>query len=202
MDLPTRKKMRLQGYDYSASNLYFVTACLKKRSAVLWDVGADIIRPQPEADDIGLSSSNSDLYDAIRRGEIPLSPYGEIVKTAIENIPLHYRNIEILKYCVMPNHIHMIVRIVPVPKEESNPQKDGRIISAPALSTIVGLMKRWSSRQIGFSIWQKSFYDRIIWDELEYQETCNYIDSNPLNWREDEVDTYFFDPDALKEANP
>ncbi|MCC8196925.1 MAG: transposase [Ruminococcus sp.] len=202
MDLPRRKKMRLEGYDYSTSNLYFVTACVKNRSVVLWDVGADIIRPQPKAGTIGLSSSNSDLYNAIRRGEIPLSPYGETVKTAIENIPLHYGDVEIPKYCVMPNHIHMLVRILPITKGKSNLQKDGRIISAPTLSTVVGSMKRWSSRQIGFSIWQKSFYDRIIWNELEYQEACNYIDNNPLKWEEDDTVTYFFDPDALKEAQP
>ncbi|MCD7822966.1 MAG: transposase [Oscillospiraceae bacterium] len=202
MNLPERKKIRLQGYDYSGANLYFVTACLKNRSAVLWDVGADIIRPQPKANDIGLSPSNSDLYDAIRQGKIPLSPYGEIVKTAIENIPLHYRNVEMQRYCVMPNHIHMLVRILPIPEGERNPQKDGRIISAPTLSTIVGSMKRWSSRQIGFSVWQKSFYDRIIWNEIEYQEACNYIDNNPLKWKEDDTVTYFFNPEALKEVEP
>lgn len=30
-DLPRRKKIRLEGYDYSANGLYFVTICVTKK---------------------------------------------------------------------------------------------------------------------------------------------------------------------------
>ena len=46
MDLPKRKQIRLQGYDYSSNGVYFVTVCVKERMNLLWEnVGADIIRP-------------------------------------------------------------------------------------------------------------------------------------------------------------
>ena len=51
---------------------------------------------------------------------------------------------------------------------------------AAALSAIIGSMKRWVSKQIGYSIWQKSFYDSIIRDEQMYQEVWKYIDDNPV----------------------
>jgi len=36
-------------------------------------------------------------------------PYGETIKTAIENIPKYYAAVTVDKYAIMPNHIHMIV---------------------------------------------------------------------------------------------
>ena len=83
----------------------------------------------------------------------------------------------------MPNHIHMILVIVGV--DTIHPQTTGRIISAPTVSVIVGQMKRWVSKQIGFSCWQKSFYEHIIRNENEYQKICEYIENNPKKWAED-----------------
>ena len=41
-------------------------------------------------------------------------------------------------------------------------------------------MKRWVTKQIGISIWQKSFNDRILRNEKAYQEAWKYIENNPL----------------------
>ena len=54
------------------------------------------------------------------------------------------------------------------------------------LSVIIGSMKRWVSKQIGFSIWQKSFNDRIIRNEKGYLEVFKYIDENPNSWEGNE----------------
>ena len=107
--------------------------------------------------------------------EIRLSKYGKTVDAAIKEIPKKYENVFVDKFCIMPDHVHMILAI------EHDPC--GRIISAPTLSIIVGQMKRWVSKQIGFSMWQKSFYDRIIRDEDEYRQIWKYIDENPLRIR-------------------
>ncbi|MEG1270291.1 MAG: transposase, partial [Ruthenibacterium sp.] len=87
-------------------------------------------------------------------------------------ISSHYENVLVDKYCIMPDHVHMIVFIMP--------DKNGRIISAPTLSQVIGSMKRWVTKQIGFSVWQKSFNDRIIRNEKGYQEVWQYIEENPL----------------------
>jgi putative transposase len=152
MDLPKRKKIRLQGYDYSSCGVYFVTICVADRNTLLWDVGADIIRPRKPA----------------------LSQYGRTVAAAIDEIPRHYNNVVVDKYCIMPDHVHMILFILP--------EETGRMISAPTLSVVVGSMKRWVSKQSGLSIWQKSFSDRIIRDEQSYREVWRYIDENPLKY--------------------
>ncbi|MEG2106673.1 MAG: hypothetical protein RRY79_07790, partial [Clostridia bacterium] len=38
MDLPKRKKIRLEGYDYSSSGAYFVTICTYNRERILGDI--------------------------------------------------------------------------------------------------------------------------------------------------------------------
>ena len=74
----------------------------------------------------------------------------------------------------MPDHIHLILRI------ESN--TSGRMVSAPTISTAVGSMKRWVSKQIGKPIWQKSFYEHGIRNQQDYDEIWTYIDNNPLKY--------------------
>ena len=152
-ELPNRKPIRIEDYDYSTPGAYFITICTANREKIFWDgVGADIIRPE----------------------SIQLSSMGKISELAILQIAKHYENVVIDKYCIMPDHIHLILRI------ESD--IDGRIISAPTVSTVVGSMKRWISRQIGKSIWQKSFYDHGIRNQQDYDEIWQYIENNPLKY--------------------
>lgn len=103
-----------------------------------------------------------------------LSKIGSVVKTAIVQIPEHYPAVSVDKYCVMPDHIHMILSI--------NTDEDGRQIAAPTVSTVVGHMKRWVSMQLGHSIWQKSFYDHSIRNQQDYDEIWQYIENNPLKY--------------------
>ena len=48
-------------------------------------------------------------------------------------------------------------------------------------------MKGVISKRIGFSVWQKGFYDHVIRGERDYQEIWNYIEGNPYSWTEDEL---------------
>ena len=153
IDLPKRKPIRIENYDYSTPGTYFITVCTANREKIFWDgVGADIIRPE----------------------NVPLSIAGKIMEQGILQISEHYKNVSVDKYCVMPDHIHFILRI------ESD--IDGRMVSAPTVSTVVGSMKRWVSRQIGRSIWQKSFYDHGIRNQQDYDEIWQYIENNPLKY--------------------
>ena len=152
-ELPKRKPIRIEDYDYSSPGAYFITVCTANRKNILWNsVGADIIRPQ----------------------NVPLSPIGKIVEQGILQVSSHYEYVSIDKYCIMSDHIHMILRI------ESD--IDGRMISAPTVSTVVGSMKRWVSRKVGRPIWQKSFYDHGIRNQRDYDEIWQYIENNPLKY--------------------
>ena len=163
--LPKRKKIRLEGYDYSSAGCYFVTVCVKSPEDFLWRrVRADIIRPN---------------YEFVKELPLPLTRNGQIVEQAIRNITSHYSNVIVEKYCIMPNHIHLLLLFLP--------DENGRIISAPTLSTVIGQMKRWVSKELGKSIWQKSYVDRIIDSDKAYEAVWQYIENNPRKWQIDKT---------------
>ena len=41
------------------------------------------------------------------------------------------------------------------------------------------------TKRAGFPLWQKSFHDHVIRNEADYLRVWDYIDTNPLKWRED-----------------
>ncbi len=78
-----RKNIRLKGYDYSQAGLYFVTVCTNFKEKILWQ--------------------------EVRDDEVILSPIGKAVEDCIKFINENYENVVIDKYCIMPNHIHLII---------------------------------------------------------------------------------------------
>ena len=42
-NIPKRKPIRIQDYDYSTPGAYFITVCVQDRTPILWNVGAAIM---------------------------------------------------------------------------------------------------------------------------------------------------------------
>ncbi len=164
VEFPKRKTIRIKEYDYSTSGAYFITVCTVNREKILWNISGD---------------------DTICPNNVPLSQIGKIVEQGILQIQRHYDNVLVDKYCIMPDHIHMILSI--------NADDDGRQVAAPTISTIVGHMKRWVTMQIGHTVWQKSFVDRVIRNEKGYNAVWEYIENNPIK-----LDTADIMPDFEK----
>lgn len=104
-----------------------------------------------------------------------LNGFGQIAADLLLNIPKHFPNAIVDKYVVMPNHIHAIIILQDSP--------DGR----KDLSIILGQYKAAVSQKLhralpGRTIWQKSYYDRILRDEADYRAAWKYIDENPIRW--------------------
>ena len=108
------------------------------------------------------------------RPNITLSKIGKLVDENIGKLNSIYETVCVDKYVVMPNHIHLIVVI-----------QNGRTQFAPTLSRIVKQFKGKITKQVGFCIWQKSFYDHVIRDEKDYLRIWEYIENNPAKWTED-----------------
>ena len=77
-----RKPLRLQGYDYTQANAYFITICTHQRMH---------------------------LFGTIHDGIMGLSPVGEIAETCWHSIPEHHPGVQIDAWIVMPNHVHGIL---------------------------------------------------------------------------------------------
>ncbi|SDM66627.1 transposase [Acetanaerobacterium elongatum] len=176
-ELTSRKPNRLQNYDYSKKGMYFITICVQERHEMLWKpVGANCVRPQ------STQITNSTFL---------LSDIGNIIKNEIDKLSAIYPNANVDKYVIMPNHVHMIINLSC--SEKAWEETRGRTQFAPTISRIIKQFKGSITKQIGFSIWQKSFHDHIIRDEQEYKAVSDYIDQNPQKWQED---CYFVRPSA------
>ena len=158
-----RKRNRLQFYDYSNNGWYFVTICTKQK------------RP---------------WFGEVVDGKMILNEIGNITSNHWNEIPSHYKNVELDEYVIMPNHIHGIIIVTENHvgnglAHSSIKSKNGQVRSLrPNLSNIIGGFKAGVSREIrGLGlpfIWQRSFYDRIIRNESELLKIRKYIKLNPL----------------------
>ena len=161
--LISRKANRLRDYDYSQNGAYFITVCTKDRRRVLSEIVGDDAHIVPK-------------------------PYGRIVERYIQNVS------EIEKYVIMPDHIHMIVRLENGTMWASSPtERDGEsLVGADAhirpknkIASIVRSIKTLTTKEIGQSVFQRSYYDHVIRNERDYQEIWKYMDENPLRWQLD-----------------
>ena len=84
-----------------------------------------------------------------------------------------YSDIRIEQYCIMPDHVHMIV--VNMLSGHAEARKNDRI---PAF---ISSFKRFINKKIGFPIWQRSYYDTVLNTAQEYTAAVRYIADNPRN---------------------
>ena len=98
-------------------------------------------------------------------------PYGSIVETYILNVP------EIEKYVIMPDHIHMIIRLDNGSMWASTPTNPNHNISS-----IVRSIKTLTTKEVGKPIFQRSYYDHVIRNQKDYDEVWEYIENNPRKW--------------------
>lgn len=164
MNLPIRKRNRLTAYDYGTPGAYFVTICTKDRKNLLGKI------------------VDGNLYQA---PQIRLSAIGKIVAKEITRIESHYTNVKTDAFVIMPNHVHLILRIT----ERINPFPTKKC----DIPNIVGKLKAAVTRNVGkafmpsasYMLWQSSFHDRIIRNEAEYRKIWQYIETNPEKWQSD-----------------
>ena len=81
-------------------------------------------------------------------------------------------------WCVMPNHVHVLVRVFP----------------GHTLAEVVHSWKSFSAKRANEllnhagSFWQREYYDHLIQDESEFERAVRYVAENPekaglRNWR-------------------
>ena len=80
--LHRRRSLRLKGYDYSQSGLYFVTICCQNH----------ICR-----------------FGTIENGEMILNDAGNMIEKWCDELSNKFSDIELNTYIIMPNHFHAII---------------------------------------------------------------------------------------------
>jgi REP element-mobilizing transposase RayT len=98
--------------------------------------------------------------------QIKLTETGEIVKQHIEHINMLSKHVRLDKYVIMPNHIHLIISIENLTLPNTTSVSRATVIgtpkaASPTLPQIINSLKSLTSKKLGKSIWQRSYYDRI-----------------------------------------
>ncbi|MDE0085308.1 MAG: transposase, partial [Candidatus Poribacteria bacterium] len=161
-DLPRRRAMRLQGYDYSQSGAYFVTICVQHRKCI---------------------------FGTIIDGQIHLNEIGDIVVKWWNRIPQHFPSIEIGEYVIMPNHIHGIIAWnVDVGARSPRPKDKpslGKIVAYFKYQSTKFINQHHNTP--GKRIWQRNYHDHVIRDDNDLQRLREYIQNNPKKWELDQL---------------
>jgi len=165
MENRDRKLNRLPNYDYFQNGLYFITICTKDREKILSEVIS-----------VGDGVLDVPKYE--------LTEYGKILNDQIIEMNSIYIKSRIIKYVIMPDHLHMIINLF----DENNVFCGTSRTPSPTnavIPSIISTLKRFVNKKTGFNIWQRSYHDYIIRSEKEFLEICDYIDNNPINWVND-----------------
>ena len=138
-----RKLNRLRNWDYSKPGWYFVTICTQKREEV---------------------------FGQIKYNKMILFDLGCLVKECLIGLKDRF-DIELDEYVIMPNHVHVVIKIVGVnckhcrgliyqtQKEKRFGNWMGMINHAPTLGHMIRYFKAKISRDFGMQIWQRNYKD-------------------------------------------
>jgi len=158
--------VRFSNWDYTNAAYYYITICTKEREYFFGDI-----------EDTRLKFSEA----------------GVVAERNWKSIPIHFPNVYLDEYIIMPNHLHGIIVI-----EESTNRRDEaclvstvkRISPKPgSIPTIIGSYKSACTKEISRShpnfAWQPRFYEHIVRTEKSLDTIRQYIRNNPLKWKID-----------------
>jgi len=173
-----RKSTRYDGYDYTSAGGYFVTICVRWGRCLLGEV---------------------------KEQETCLTGAGLIVDGVWRRMNKRFPTITLDEFQIMPNHVHFIVWLNPVPTvggsfnetpTNDNPtrlQRPQWDKNTPALGEVVRSFKAAATTEIRFWFpelrfeWLRNYWDRILRDDGELEQRRSYIRSNPARWTEDQL---------------
>jgi REP element-mobilizing transposase RayT len=182
VNLPTgSRSRRLNGHDYGRGTYFITTRTFR----------------------------GEHLFGGVERGRMYLDEFGQMAFEEWQRTGELRSNVTLDAFVIMPNHIHGILCITrsdPADEAKLDWSRVARLATTNAqpnpdmppglekprpgtLSTIVGAFKSAVTRRINrmrntpsASVWQPSFYDRIIRSERALFAVRRYIRTNPPRW--------------------
>ncbi len=113
----------------------------------------------------------------LRNGSIApiLSHLGKAIEAEILAIPTFHPEMEILRYVIMPDHIHFVLNV-----KRRLKRKLGR-----ELAPFFGACSKHFTQLTGtpqLTTFFNPFHDRIIFDQLQLDRSIRYVDDNPRRY--------------------
>jgi len=168
----TTKQYRLQNRWYDEESYCFLTICTKNRINYFGQIELQ------------------DSEYVLRK-----TPIGIKIVEFIENIPKFYSNSQLIEWCVMPNHLHLIIllgtenskTIFSIPTLKL--PKKFNAAPSQSISVIIGQLKKaltiWCQTENHEFGWHSRFHDHVIRNEKSLYFIQEYIKNNPKSWGRD-----------------
>ncbi len=179
-----RKPNRLKEHNYNLQGYYYITICTKNRL---------------------------DFFGKISNNIMHLSQIGKIANKFWDEIPEHFKYVELDEFIIMPDHIHGIIILKDSTRNKDVGTADLRSFSWRSSSGCSNQKDLYSNRSKmvvskvihGFKSsvtrvirkqfdnsnfeWQKSYYDHVIRNGMDLNRIREYIINNPVNWEIDKT---------------
>ena len=165
-DKRPRRNLRLTGYDYAQAGAYFVTICAQGRECLFGDVIDN---------------------------EMALSDAGKMVSQWLMELPSKFPSLVVDSYIVMPNHLHIIIRIL----DTNTPVGHQDAPTGAPLPQVIQWFKTMTTNEyirrvrqghwppFPGKLWQRNYYERVIHNDVELNAVRQYIAGNPAKWNQD-----------------
>lgn len=112
-----------------------------------------------------------------------LNALGEAVKNLIETLPKFNHEVFVDAFVVMPNHVHLILKIEdrPTNTEHHLGKIIGKLKSLAAHEYRL-LKEKGLARDIGSKLWQANYWEKIVTSHEQLEAIRAYIVNNPKKW--------------------
>lgn len=183
-----RRSIRLKGYDYSGSGLYFITICVQDQTC---------------------------LFGRVVQDEMVWNDAGRMIEKWYAEIENKFPDIQCNEHIVMPNHFHCIVhnvgadlRVRPDNQNTGGEQPEniwGEHVGSP-LHRVVQWFKTMTTNEyirnvkaqdwprFNGKLWQRNYHEHIIRNEQSLQRIRHYILNNPAQWGQDKLNADHHNP--------
>ncbi len=186
-----RRSIRLPGYDYAQPGAYFITVVTAGRQSIF----GRIVDAEMHASRVG-DIVRYEWHDLPRH--FPFLELGAFVV-----MPNHIHGILVIRPRVGATRLGPNTALesngtfppTDVDSPEGSPLQGQRPTGprCKSLGAIVGQFKSRVTRRIWklphmhlVPLWQRNYYEHVIRDQREWERIHLYIESNPVNWSQDE----------------
>lgn len=194
-----RRSIRLQGYDYSQNGAYFITLCTQDRKPIF----GKIVGGEMQLSPFGIIVRDEWLKTAEMRKNIEMDEF-VIMPNHIHGIIViddrGWVRLEMNGTADLDGTGTLDLSTGTVHRAPTAPaiEKFGKPTSN-TIPTIIRGYKAAVTKQINTiqinagiynkpeRIWQKNYYEHVIRNEVSLNKIREYIMSNPLNWKEDDL---------------
>ena len=136
------------------------------------------------------------VFGKVRNSQMHLSEGGQVAKECWEAIPMHFPEVKLHEYIIMPDHIHGIIEITTHRTHQSGgiqqiePQLRNQYqhvipgsVGAIVRGFKIGVTKWFKEHKGIHPVWQRNYYEQIIRSKIAFENITRYIMDNPKNWK-------------------